>query len=292
MIYYLKRAVLDIFANKFLNIITIVTIALSILVISSFILFFENAARIIEPWNKGAKIMAYLKHDFNQSKLSELELKIKTMEQTQNVLFVSKEQGLKQLEHSIKSNNFFNNLQDNPLPHALEIRVKNTIKNWNEIKAFAEQIKKNPFVEDVEYGQEWMGKFLNIFNFLKTTGYVMSGLFFMTSFFIIANTVQLALYSRRKEIEIMRLVGATDKFIITPFYIQGILQGAIGGIVGLGILFCSYIIMSSSFNESISLLIFFNIKFLSIKYFLSIILFSTLLGFLGCFLSLGKFFKN
>ncbi len=90
----------------------------------------------------------------------------------------------------------------------------------------------------------------------------------------------------------MRLVGATDKFIITPFYIQGILQGAIGGIAGLGILFCSYIIMCSGFNESISPFILFNIKFLSMKYFLSIILFSTLLGFGGGFLSLKFFFKN
>ena len=250
MLHSFKRAVSDIWANKFLNSITIVTIALCILVVSAFAIFFENACRIIQSGEQGEKIIAFLEPEFNINMLSRLKLKINAMGEPEKIIFISKEDALKQLKKEMASrSSFLNSLKENPLPDALKIIVKKSVHKWKTIEAFAAKIKKIPMIEDVEYGEKWLGKFLSIFNLFKTAGYAISSLFFMIALFITANTIRLAFYSRRQEVEIMRLVGATDKFIITPFYIEGFLQGIAGGIAGLGILFLVFIFLSSGVEQ-------------------------------------------
>ncbi len=292
MLYYFKRAVSDILSNKFLNSITIVTIALCILVVSVFALFFENACRIIQSGEHGGKIMVYLGPEFNIKMLPQLELKINAMGETEKIIFISREDAIKQLKQDMASrSSFIDSLKDNPLPDALKVIMKKNVNKFKTIKEFAIKIKKIPMVEDVEYGEKWLGKFLSIFNLFKMTGYAISSLFFMIALFITANTIRLSFYARRQEVEIMRLVGATDKFIITPFYIEGLLQGIAGGIAGLGILFLFFLFLSSGVEKNVPLYMLFNIKFLSIKYSVIIIACSAFLGWLGCYLSLKQFLK-
>ncbi len=292
MRHYLKKAVSDIRSNKFLNIITIVTISLCIFVVSAFALFFNNTCRIIKSREKGVKIIAFLKPQFNIKMLPQLEFKINTTGKVRDIIFISKNDALKRLKKDMDSRStFLNSLKKNPLPDAVKITVKNSVNKWDTIEAFAAQLKKIPMVDDVEYGEKWLGKFLSVVNLFKITGYAVSVIFFMIAVFITANTIRLAFYSRKEEVEIMRLVGATDKFIITPFYIEGVLLGLAGGIAGLAILFLLFILLSSGIEKNISLYMLFNIKFLSVKYIAIIIACSAFSGWIGCYLSLKQFLK-
>lgn len=292
MLHYFKRAVSDIWSNKFLNTITIVTIALCILVVSAVALVFENACRIIQFQDRGVRIMVYLDQDFNLNMLPELEAGIKAMKETGKLVFISKKDALEQLKKDMASKStFLDSLKENPLPDALEITMKKSISNWSVVAAFVAKLRKFSNVEGVEYGERWLSRFLSIFNFFKITGYAISSLFFMIALFITANTIRLAFYSRRQEVEIMRLVGATDRFIITPFYIEGFLQGIIGGLAGLGILLLFFTLLSSGIDRSISSYPLFDIKFLSLRCAVLIIVCSSFLGWLGCYLSLKQFLK-
>ncbi|MFO7883252.1 MAG: permease-like cell division protein FtsX [Desulfobacteraceae bacterium] len=294
MVFYFKRAVSDILSNGFLNIITIITIALSILVVSTFALFFENAGRILDSLSNGIRIMAYLEADFNRSELPGLENEIMKMKHIKDVTFISKEQALALLKKEMSTRKaFLDNLNENPLPDALEIELDPSAKNLEVIGATAASIEKSAQVSDVEYGEKWLQRFVTVFHFFRITGYAMSSLFFLIALFITANTVRLSLYSRREEVEIMRLVGANDSFIVTPFYIEGFLQGIIGGSIGLGILFLAYVVLlSSGLEMKTSFCLFFDIRFLSPCYTAVIILSSAFLGWLGCFISLKQFLKN
>ena len=118
----------------------------------------------------------------------------------------------------------------------------------------------------------------------------MSCLFFMVTIFIIANTIRLSLYSRKEEIEIMYIIGATERFIKTPFYIQGTLLGTVGGIAGLIILFIAYKIMSLNLESNLSDYMV-TFSFLSFKMIMVLLISSATVGWLGCYISLKQFLK-
>ena len=112
----------------------------------------------------------------------------------------------------------------------------------------------------------------------------------MATVFIVANTIRLVLYSRREEVEIMRLVGATDRFIKTPFYIEGLIQGALGGIIGLAALFAVFMFISLNVEQSFTSG-FFHIRFLPLEVSCGIIMCSMFAGWSGCYLSINRFLK-
>ena len=288
---YVKRALIDIKLNKFLNLITIITIALSILVVSTFMLFFQNISNMVETWNRGGRVMVYLDKSFSMDMIPELNVKLKNLQNTKQVFFISKDVALSNLKKDINSDSvFFETLSENPLPDAFDVRMSG-VSNFDEVALFAETIKKIPMVSEVEYGQTWLDKFLSIYHLFKVVGYAISSLFFLVALFITANTVRLAFFSRQEEINIMHLVGATDRFIKTPFYLEGVFQGAIGGLIGLIILLISYISLSSGVSDAVSSYMFVDIQFLSIKYILLIILGSTFLGWFGCYISLKQLLR-
>jgi cell division transport system permease protein len=291
MIRFVNKALTDIRSNRFLNFITIITISLSILIVSVFLLFFENASRVIEAWNQGGRAMIYLEKQFSEDRLAGLGAKINGLGGIEEMVFIPKAQALDKLKKEMGSRtDFFKTLKTNPLPDAIEIKMKSN-DSFEEIQAFAQQIESLDLVENVEYGQGWLGKFLNIFNLFKITGYAMCGLFLLIALFITANTVRLAFYSRKLEVEIMRLVGATEGFIKTPFYVEGIFQGFIGGVVGLGILLVGYLAISSGIAENLTAYVYTDIRFLSVKAILIILFSSTFLGWFGCYLSLKQILK-
>ncbi len=291
MIHFIKKALADIRSNRFLNLITIITISLSILVVSVFLLFFENASRVIESWNQGGRAMIYLNKNFNLDYLPKLKAKINALGEIDEMVYISKTQALDKLKKNMSSQStFLKTLKENPLPDALEIRMK-SYNSFDEVQKFAQSIKAIEIVEDVEYGQGWLGRFLKIFNLFKITGYAMCSLFFLIALFITANTVRLAFYSRRLEVEIMRLVGATETFIKAPFYVEGLLQGFLGGVMGLVILLVTYLMIASGMTQNLASYLYFDIRFLSIKMILLIIAGSTFLGWFGCYLSLKQILK-
>ncbi len=291
MFFYFKQALNDMKENKFLNSLTIITITLSVLIVSAFTLFFVNAEKILSEWRDGVRIIAYLEENFQESGLSDLEDKIMSMYGVEKVVYVSKEKALELLKSQMKNQSFlFENLENNPLPASFEIYLLSSSHNWEGLENMASKIKLMRYIDDVEYGQAWIGKFSSVFNLLRFAGVSMGGLFFMVTVFIISNTIRLALYSRRKEIEIMRFVGAEDNFIKTPFYIEGLIQGAAGGVLGIFILFCTYLLFSSNIENDLSSYMI-NIRFLTIDITTGIILCSMLVGWLGCYISVKQFLK-
>jgi cell division transport system permease protein len=289
---FFKKALQDILSNRFLNSVTIVTIGLSILIVSSFALFFINTNALLDSWRKGIRVLVYLDPQASEANRLDLRYQIQQMENVQETNFISKEMALKRLKDQMKHHSsLLENLHKNPLPDAFEIRIIDASRELKKVAALAQKIKSLPRVEEVEYGQHWIARFSHIINIFKFVGYAMGGLFIIATLFIIANTIRLVLYSRKEEIEIMRLVGSDDRFIKAPFYIEGLILSALGGVVGLTALFVAYHFILSKFQASLSLGSL-EISFLSLGQFLLFICGSMLVGWVGCYLSLKQFLKN
>ena len=292
MIIYYKRAIKDILDHRFLSTVTIVTIAIAILIASAFALFFVNANAIVNSWKKGIRIMVYLEPNSSEIKIDDIKGKIESMKGVKNVRFISNKEALEQLKNQMKrQSSLLDDLQENPLPDAFEVRLTDDFQSQDKVETLADRLESLSQVNEVEYGQVWLGRFTNLLNLFRLTGYAMGTLFFVATVLIVANTIRLVLYSRREEVEIMRLVGATDGFIRAPFYIEGLIQGALGGIVGLAALFVLFVFISSNVDKGLTSSLF-AIRFLSWEAFLGILICSMFVGWMGCFLSLKQFLKQ
>jgi cell division transport system permease protein len=291
MMLFFKRAIDDILKNRFLNFVTIITISLAILIASAFILTFVNTGEIINSWKKGLRIMAYLKPGIHHTDLEKLKSAIQSLDGVQTLRFISKQEALDRLKTQMKhQSSLFENLSENPLPDSFEIRMTASTGSWQKIESLAAQIESLTLVEEVEYGRRWVGRFIRIISLFRLAGYAMGTLFFMATVFIVANTIRLVIYSRREEVEIMRLVGATDSFIKMPFYIEGLIQGALGAVIGLVMLFISFYFISSRVAQGFFSGLF-RFQFLPPEIIGTILLGSMLVGWLGCYISLKQFLK-
>ncbi len=124
-------------------------------------------------------------------------------------------------------------LPENPLPPSLELEVPRERRTPGALKALAEELRALPGVTGVDYGEEAVARLSSISRALGYGGWVGFAVVMMATVAIVAATLQLAIYARREEIEIQKLVGATDRFVKVPFLIEGFLQGLLGAVVAL-----------------------------------------------------------
>ena len=291
MVFFLKKALKDISDNRLLNGVAIITIALSVLIVSAFGLFFINANELLTSWKKDIRVMAYLSSSVDSDLIAKTKQMLKTMAGVTDVTFIDKDDALQKFKQQLKGqSSLLENLKENPLPNAFEIHLLPAPQATGHMEKLVKQIESLDAITDVEYGQQWMSSVSSVLNLFQFASYAMGGLFFMAAVFIVANTIRLILYSRREEVEIMRLVGATDGFIQAPFYIEGLLQGLAGAIFGLGALYLAYYLISTNIGQDY----FgsgFNVQFFPFGICCLIVVASMLIGGIGCSLSLKQFLK-
>ena len=274
------------------NSLAIMTISLSVFITATFGLFLINAGDITEEWEDGVRVMVYLSDGLSPGQIKTTETELLKVAGVAEAAFISKAEALEFLKKNLKGqSSLLADLKENPLPDAFEIRLAASVTRISEIEASARHIHAVKNVKSVEYGQAWLERFANILRLFQFAVFGIAGLFFMASIFIIGNTIRLMLYSRREEIEIMHLVGASEEFIRKPFYVEGIVFSAIGGILGLTASYLGYLVISSSAIQEETA------HFIQLRYFspvicLIIILLSVFVGWLGCSISLSKFLKK
>ena len=288
---FIKKALRDILDNRFLNTVTILTIAFSILIVSSFSLFIMNTNALLESWKKTVRVMIYLKPSTAPKAFKSIETKIKALDGIEKVIFIPRAHALKQLKSQMQRHaSLLDRLERNPLPDAFEVRMVADDRSLENVEKLARNLERLVAVDEVEYGQKWLGRFSQVIKLFSLVGYILGGMFLMAAIFFVANTVRLVIYSRRDEIEIMRLVGAESRFIKAPLYIQGLIQGFFGGVLGLAGLLAAYLAVSAQVQQGFGAGAF-ELRFLPVSAYAGIILASMLVGWLGCFLSLKQFLK-
>lgn len=289
---FYQRAIKDILENRFLTAITVITIALSIMIAAAFALFFINAGDMLNIWQKGIRMMVYLKPDVSEAGRLDTKFRLQSIAGVQEARFISKSEALEKLRQQMAHHSaLLDNLKSNPLPDAFEVIVQPTARTSTELSFLAERIRALSTVDEVEYGQQWIQRFSNIINLFRLAGYGIGALFFLATVFIVANTIRLVLYSRRDEIEIMRLVGATDRFIRIPFYLQGMIQGGVGTLIGLVVLLGGYFSLTAHVSQNVSSDLI-SLRFFSLAVCGGMIGGGIVVGWLGSWISLKQFMKS
>jgi cell division transport system permease protein len=222
--------------NLFPNLITIGIIAISMLIFSTFTLLAFNLTNFLKIWEDKIEVIAYLKRGTPTSEVEPLLKKTRLLEGVEVVRYVSPYDAMAFMETKLgRQKNLLEGIQPAVLPPSFEIQMKKEYRNSTKMKEVVTQLKKIPQFEEIQYGQEWVETFSVLVHILRLTQWILGGLLLIAIVFITSNTLQLTIASRREEIEVMHWVGASPGFIRVPFYLEGLIQGLLGG--GLAILF-------------------------------------------------------
>lgn len=282
---HFRHSLKDMRHHRFLHGVTWITIVMTVVMAGTFALFASNASDVISSWEAGVKIMVYLKDGLPEDQASRVRTQLEKEPEVISVQFISRDEAMKILRSRMQRHaTIFKDLPENPLPDAFELYVKSSSKGWQLVEAVATRVARVEGVAEVESGGQWIGRLLRIVNLFRFSAFGMGALFFLVSVFIVSNTIRLAFYSRKEEIEIMRLVGATESFIKAPFYIQSVLLGLSGGVFGLLILYLLFWGITIHMNPAFSALAF-GFHFLPQSSVLVILSLCILVGLMGAYLS-------
>jgi cell division transport system permease protein len=291
--YFIKKALSNMRQSLLVNFVTISTISIAILIFSTFIMILYNLNNLVSKFEDEVHIVSYLK-DEHAAAYENIRKDVLNIKGVDMVSYRSKEEALQSFKNSLgKDDRFLDDIPENPLPASFEIRLKKGFKNKARIKHIDASLKAMGVFDDTVYGREWIENFHNLLNMLKIIGTAVAGGFLLAAVFIISNTIKLTVYARKEEIEILKLVGATNTFIKIPFFIEGIIQGFLGAAISTFLLYVLYNI----FLAKVQTLNFMGINpqdmpFLPAKFLVLVIIFSTILGLFGSFLSLGEIIKE
>ena len=232
----IRRTFQNMMGNLFPNLITISIIAISMLIFSTFTLLAFNLTNFLKIWEDKIEVIAYLKRGTPTSEVEPLLKKTRLLEGVEVVRYVSPYDAMAFMETKLgRQKNLLEGIQPAVLPPSFEIQMKKEYRNSTKMKEVVTQLKKIPQFEEIQYGQEWVETFSVLVHILRLTQWILGGLLLIAIVFITSNTLQLTIASRREEIEVMHWVGASPGFIRVPFYLEGLIQGLLGG--GLAILF-------------------------------------------------------
>lgn len=293
LLFFVREAFQGIKNNGFIHLVATGTIAFSLLTFGIFLLTVINLDRIFDDWGKRMQVIVYLEVKSTDEAISAAKESISRLPQTERVTYISKEQSLKTLKKSLQSQaDILDSLEANPLPPSFEVQLKEEHTTQKSLQAFVDEVKKLETVIDIDYGQEWLKKFSAFISMIKLVGMGIGGFLLLATIFIISNTIKLTIYSRREEIEIMKLVGATNFSIQIPFFLEGITQGFAASLLSLGILFVSYKLLLYKITIDYSLYLgYVEFVFLPQKLIGQLILLGIVLGIFGCAFSMGRFLK-
>jgi len=290
---FIRQAWQNLTQNPWLNVITLGTIALSFLVLGLFLVIFLNTKGLLEEWGSRIRVTAYLGGRVDLDQARRLREQVRGLEEVQEVKYRSKEEALRILEERMpERKEWLRGLPRNPLPASLEVRLKGEYQNSEGVQNLVKKMRGMPGIEDLQYGSDWLEKFSAFMALLKILGLSLGGLLLLATILVISNTIRLNIFARREEIEIMRSVGATGFFIRAPFYIEGILQGFLGAVLALTMLYVFFQLFLSRVYEPLkSLLGNFPAQFLSWEQMAAMGLGGVILSLFGTQVSVGRYLR-
>ncbi len=231
--------------NFSLSIAAILCVTITLVLVSVSIIASANINYTTENIENELNIIVYLDSEITEERIVELEGEFNNIDKVSEVVFKSKDEWKTEMsEYDETFETVLNYLEENPLLDSFTIKVK-AIEDLSDV---AEYIKSSDNVNTVKYGEGMVDSIISAFSIIQkvTIGLVVA--LVLVTAFLIGNTIKLAIFSRRNEIEIMRLVGASNLTIKLPFFFEGLIIGVLGSIIPISITIYGYIILYSSTN--------------------------------------------
>ena len=236
-LYLLREAMTNLRVNQGNVMIGIVTTAFTLVCFGVFLLLYLNLKNLTGTLQGDIEVVVYLDPEASEQVVSLVQKRLQTEPAAVALTFVSKEQALREFSEQFpKESLLLDGMEGNPLPASVVVGLSPRFLDTESLSAFAERVGQLPGVTHVAYSQDWIDTLALAVSYFELGAVLIGTILAVATVTIIANTVRLSLHTRKEEIEILRLIGATGAFIAVPYVIEGTILGVAGGGLSLALL--------------------------------------------------------
>ncbi len=287
--YFIREAFSSLKHNGLMSIASVSTVALSLLILGMFLIMVLNLNHMASTLESQVQISVYLQDNLKDQEIREIGTRITKLPGVVQVTFVDKNQALTRFKQRLgEQQGLLAALGDtNPLPNAFEVKVDKPER----VKPVAQAVGQLKGVENARFGQEIIEQLFTLTKMIRLIGLALIVFLALAALFIISNTIRITVFARRKEIGIMKYVGATDAFIRWPFLIEGMILGSVGALIAVFLLIEAYTVLTTQVYQKLLFLpLIPKYPFLTYVSILLVVA-GTVIGALGSTISLRRFMK-
>ena len=274
--------------NSLLNFAAVGTTAISLFVLGVGMLLVINTNEIAKTIESDIEIMVYMRHDLAEEDAIALEPVIGRISGVKETTFIPRDEALKSLVKRLGDELDESVGEQNPLPDAIKVEISDP----HEVNTIAAEIEDLPGVESVRYGgQDFVKKLFSLTNWVRIVGLLLITLLGLCGIFLIATTTRLTIFARRREINIMKYVGATDWFVRWPFLLEGIILGFFGALLAVVVLYFSYGALIAKIQETITFLPLGSSTEVLLRIFEGLLVVGIVMGAVGSTISVRRYLR-
>lgn len=286
-----RRAFVNLWRAPLPSLVAMLTIALALFLGAAFLAGLEAARALLRGWGAEASVTIYLDAQATDVQARTLGEQLRREHPDLEVRYVDRAEALARLRADLGDlASTLDGLAHNPLPPTLELRLLKPL-SVPELRAFAAKLERLPGVADVDYGREWLDRLEALGRALRAAGAGALALVLGAAILVVANTIRLAVYARRDEIEIMKLVGATDGYVRLPFLLEGALQGMMGALLAGGGLWAVQRWLLPKAAAAFSFAASLGLPQAGLLHGAALVGFGAAVGFLGSYLAVARFLR-
>lgn len=253
---FLRAALRGLSASPLTSGVAVVTIGVTLVLVGAFALLVANMQRLLDDFGDALHVTAFLEDGLPEDAQRQLAATAATVEGVTSVRLVSKQEALERFRNGVgRGGALLEGLSENPLPASLEIGLAPEYRSAAGLARVAGSLDGLPGIQELSSGQDWVEGYLRAIALVRGVGFGLALILALATLLIVANTIRLAVLSRRDEIEILALVGASRAYVGTPFLIEGLLQGVSGGLLALVLLYALFRLVLPGFEFGLELLL-------------------------------------
>ena len=235
--YFFQEAITSLWRSRLVNAISIGTIAVSLFVLGAFLTVAGNLGNVVSRWTEKIQIIVYLEDGIEDRVRDSLENRLREDAAVESIELVDREEALARFQTLFRDlSSLPEDLGENPFPASLEVNLRSTHQSPAEVERLAADFASVPGVQEIQYDLLWIERLATGVRLLRGVGAFLGGILVLAGIFTISNVIRLTVYAREDELDIMRLVGATRAYVKGPFVVEGMIQGGLGGLVAVGLL--------------------------------------------------------
>ena len=244
--YFFHEGVRDLRSHGFMSFAAVGVTAACLLLMGTFALIALNVAANLKGLEAENELLAFVDESYTREEARAMEQGLRAIPNVSSVRFITKEEALERFANEHPDEELFRDLD----PEIFRDRYAVRIRDLRQVSDTAERLGEAAGVDGVRVYEEFSDGFLTVQNAAALLGSALSTMLFLSSLFIISNTIRLTTFDRREEIAVMRMVGATNAFIRWPFVYEGFLLGVCGAAAAFGFLWCLYGVVAGGIADS------------------------------------------